>query len=43
MAADALVAAYTAAAEEMADAPLHAARARRLGPLRAVPGAQVAR
>jgi D-inositol-3-phosphate glycosyltransferase len=40
--ADALVAAYTAAAEEMGQAPRQA-RARTIGPLRALPGVQVAR
>jgi D-inositol-3-phosphate glycosyltransferase len=44
--ADALVSAYSSAAEEMAstgDAALRPARQRVLGPLRALPGAQVAR
>jgi D-inositol-3-phosphate glycosyltransferase len=40
--ADALVAAYTSAAEDMAGAP-RAVRRRTLGPLRALPDVQVAR
>ena len=40
---DSLVAAYSSAAEEMARTPAPAARPRLVGPLRAVPGASVAR
>jgi D-inositol-3-phosphate glycosyltransferase len=40
--ADALVAAYTSAAEDMARAP-QAVRHRAIGPLRALPGVRVAR
>ena len=40
--ADALVAAYTSAAQEMGRVP-HPVRPRTIGPLRALPGIQVAR
>ena len=41
--ADALVEAYAAAARDMATAPARPARERLLGPLRVLPGVQVAR